>query len=385
MTEIYKFSDYTCYRLYPETLIYNNSAGQLPSSIYVGNWDRQLYTIVPVPKNTPMTTLDNNSVLSSQRISVDNYVKGTLQSKDKLFIHPSCTIPRAKVYQKYLRALKAENADTCIVPSISSMDNSYTEAYHTIIFANKEKKKLYFVREWRHMDNYFTVIKKACTLGIKVKDINPTLCYCIPKERPVSRAYPDDTYTKTNWNDFLESTVIFYGPSLRVPAKGMWIADLLYGKLHNVVTEDVVLASLGSEENKITRTVLENIRQMLNSKDKATIVLGLKTLAELDYEKYRNTVVLLLNSVSSLWSCYKVDGGTSVKFMLNTLGMWKYVNRSFTPTITEDDYDFIKEDVEKDLQQRLQDFIMRVKQSYPFMDLDLDVVLKKSPKIDKKQ
>ena len=96
--------------------------------------------------------------------------------------------------------------------------------------------------------------------------------------------------------------------------------------MHDVVPEDKILATLGDSTNELTREIYNNISEMLNSKDSTIVGLGLKTLAELDYEKYHNTSTYLLQTTWRKWKDNKMKTNAGVKYMLKFLGLQNAIN-----------------------------------------------------------
>ena len=143
--------------------------------------------------------------------------------------------------------------------------------------------------------------------------------------------------------------------------------------MHNVVSEDKIFATLGDSTNELTREIYNNISEMLNSKDSTVVGLGLKTLAELDYEKYHNTSTYLLQTTWRKWKDNKMKTNAGVKYMLKFLGLRNNGFARYSNSITSEDFNFLKEIIETDFSKSInrlvKDFIGR----YPFAKIDYNM------------
>ena len=291
---IYKFELFDTYRVDARVLTeFGMPNRKVKHSFYYTYRDRNNQLVVPIPKKIEVTVDEELPHIGKidTRSLVNTITDFTFE--DKVYLHSDCTIPRAKVTQKYTRVLKADKADICVVPKLERELNTENLA----IFINRDKNKIYVLEntsEWNQGKcTYYTAEKCAgFTLGSSILDINPSLRGTFIKERTYYRA-PQDTFTMDNWKDFLASSLIYYGPTLSLYTKEFWIPDMLYNKLHDIITEDKLLATLGDSTNEFTKEVYDNLREMLNSSDNTIVGLGLKAVAEMDYEKYRNTTVHL--------------------------------------------------------------------------------------------
>lgn len=292
-----------------------------------------------------------------------------LTPESKLYIHPDCTIPRAKVTQKYTKVLSPDKADFCVVPAIPNSINTELMA----VFVNRKKMKAFFIRPAQYYDKGLIkeqapIICKNIALGTKVSDINP----CLKESSIVERCDYNcpELYTQENWEDYLESSLVFYGHAAKLSTKEHFMADVMYGTLTNLITEDDILASLGDESNELNRETYDSIKEMLNSSDKTVIGLGLKTLAELDYKKYHNTAIHLLCTSNKRWSNNKIRQNTSVKYMLKTLNLWTYVNERYSKETTQEDFDMLKQVLHDNFENYVEDFKRSFINKYPFVNVE---------------
>lgn len=379
MIEIYKYSGYPTYAISLETLLIKTKPTEPIKNAFRHLW---LYTnnhyYVPIPKyNDKLKVTDN---YKEREVNVDDYITGSLHDNDKLYLHPNCTIPRVKVTQKYTRTIKVDKADTCIVPK----PKAYYTMHNIAIFLNKDTGKIYYVKGdyiWSNNNtrHYMHPLDgQDIILGKRVKDYCPLLVDVKVRDE---RQYSDynDTYTDGNWISFLDASLIYYGNALFLHAKDMWLAEVMYNKLHNVVSEDAVLATLGTAENAFTPELYSSIREMLSSKDECSVVLGLKSLAELDYNKYRNSIMYLLYKTSKYWGKTNTRNSSTVKFMLKNLGMWETAFPRYTKTIEPEDFNIMESIIKKEIMEYFENGINFYKTKFPFSNTQIDLSIDISP------
>lgn len=341
--------------------------------------DRNNQMVVPVPKKIEVVT--NSDIPHTGKINITPLLNTVTDFtfEDKVCIHSDCAIPRAKVTQKYTRVLKPEKADICVVPKLEREINTENLS----IFINKDKGKIYVIEniaEWKS-GKYTYYTSEKCSnfaLGSCILDINPSL------RGTFIKCYGDtgNTFSMENWKDFLASTLLYHGPVLSLYTKESWIADVLYNKLHDVITEDVLLATLGDSTNEFTKETYDNLKEMLNSTDATVVGLGLKAVAEMDYEKYRNTAVHLLCNNNMTWTRNDMRSSSSVKFMLNYLGLWRSERENYANTTTQEDFTLMQEVVKSDFNERVETIKKLFNQRFPFANLDLSYEFEVSPKLD---
>ena len=381
MTKVYKFDIFTSYTVYPQVLI-STGGSKVEYSFKMNYRSKENEWIVPVPKAVEVSEIDNNSKIG--HINVKNLIEAvvpTFNFDSKLFFHSDCTIPRAKVTQKYTRVLNSNKADICVVPTPA-------ESYRTecvAIFLNKLRGKVYIMRYGivfnRGNNRYITPeICKQYPLGTKIISINPLL----KNSHIVERQYYGDnveTYTQDNWLDFLDSTLAYCGQALILPTKDKWVGDYLYNTMHDVVSEDKILATLGDATNELNREAYDSILEMLNSTDSTVVGLGLKTLAELDYKKYYNTTVHLLNNAKKGWRDNPMRKNVSVKYMLKFFDLWGYVGEKYSDSTTQEDFDMLKEVVEAEFKERVNILIQSFHHRFPFVEISHKYSFSVNPKL----
>lgn len=382
MIKVYKFELFDTYKVDARVLTEVGIPNRLVkhSFLYIYR-NRNSTLVVPVPKKVEVIA-DIESPHTGKidiRSLVNTVTDFTFE--DKVYLHPDCTIPRAKVTQKYTRVLKADKADICVVPKLERECNTENLA----IFLNKEKNKIYMLEttlEWSK-NKYISYTAEKCadfTLGSCILDINPSLRDTLIEEKKYY-SDPNNTFSMDNWKDFLASSLIYYGPIMSLNTKESWIVDVLYNKLHDIITEDKLLATLGDSTNEFTKEVYDNLREMLNSSESTIVGLGLKAVAEMDYEKYRNTTVHLLANNQSHWCRNDMRSSASVKYMLNYLNLWKCTRENYVSTTTQEDFALMQEVVKSDFQERVEYIQKQFNKRFPFTKLDLTYQFEVSPKL----
>ena len=380
MIKVYKFDIFTSYTVNPRVLT-STGGSKVEHSFKMNYRSKENEWIVPVPKAVEVLDIDNNS--KTGHIDIKNLIEAvmpTFSFDSKLFFHSDCTIPRAKVTQKYTRVLNSSKADICVVPTPA-------ESYKTecvAIFLNKLRGKVYTMRYnivWNRGNNKYITpeICKQYPLGTKITSINPLLKNSHIVER---QHYGDDaeTYTQDNWLDFLDATLVYCGQALILPTKDKWVGDYLYNTMHDVVSEDKILATLGDATNELNREAYDSILEMLNSTDSTVVGLGLKTLAELDYKKYYNTAVHLLNNTKE-WRDNPMRKNVSVKYMLKFFDLWGYVSEKYSNSTTQEDFDMLKEVVETEFKERVNTLIHNFHYRFPFVEINHEYSFSVNPKL----
>ena len=382
MIKVYKFELFDTYKVDARVLTeFGMPAKTVTYSFQYMYRGRNSTLVVPIPKNIEVTA--DTELPHTGKIDIKSLVNTVTDFtfEDKIYLHSDCTIPRAKVTQKYTRVLKADKADICVVPKLEKEYSTENLA----IFLNKEKNKIYVVEnisKWNQGKYIYYTTEKCAdfTLGSCILDINPSLRDTLIKEKKYY-GDPNNTFSMDNWKDFLTSSLIYYGPVLYLNTKEYWIADVLYNKLHDIITEDKLLATLGDSTNEFTKEAYDNLREMLNSSDSTVVGLGLKAVAEMDYEKYRNTTVHLLANNQCRWCKNDMRSSASVKYMLNYLNLWRCTRENYTSTTTQEDFALMQEVVKSDFQEKVEYIQKQFNKKFPFVKLDLTYQFEVSPKL----
>lgn len=382
MKHVYKFDLFDTYTVDSRVLTENGiSNTHIEHSFIPAYSNTRDSMVVPIPKSIEVIP------------SLDNACKGKIDIKhllntvtdftfeDKVYIHPNCSISRAKVTQKYTRVIKPERADICVVPKLERELNTEDCA----IFINRNKSKIYILQnkiDWINgKPKMFSAEKCAdYALGSCVLDINSSLKGTIIKDTSWS-SVNKSTFSMTNWEDFLDSILLYYGPILTLYSKEHWIADVLYNKLHDIITVDKLLTTLGDSTNKFTQEIYDNLKEMLTSSDSTVVGLGLKAVAEMDYCKYRNTTIHLLCNCNMKWTQNQMKFNSSVKYMLKYLDLWRYPREIYANSITKEDFDLLQEVVNYNFQEEIESLKLKFNSQFPFAKVDLSYQFAISPKL----
>lgn len=233
-----------------------------------------------------------------------------LNSAEKLYVHPSCSISRDLVRKKYKRVLNMVAADAVVLPS--GHDETSLNR-RTLLFANDDTMELYVCEMpsygedsyYRTTYPYYVYIQTydECVnnIGIRIRDIS-TICRNLPEE-------------------ILDAKLVYAGPTTTVSAKQQYIFDYLTGLLpkDRIVLEKDVLKTLGDETNVPTVDSMMNIYQMMKSDDRAVRELGFKALAMMDYINYPESTRLILDNTN--WYMDNNYKPSAVRFMLDSLNV----------------------------------------------------------------
>lgn len=384
MISVYKFGLFTTYKVDARVVTESGMPNRpVKYSFKYMYRDKYNQMVVPVPKKIEVVT--DPDIPHTGKIDITPLLNTITDFtfEDKVCIHSDCAIPRAKVTQKYTRVLKPEKADICVVPKL---ERKIINTENISIFINRDKGNIYIIEnavEW-NSGKYTCYTSEKCSnfaLGSCILDINPSL-----RDTLITLIYYYGTKGKAfsieDWKDFLASTLLYYGPAVSLYTKESWIADLLYNKLHDVITEDILLATLGDSTNEFTKEAYDNLKEMLNSTDATVVGLGLKAIAEMDYEKYRNTAVHLLCNNSMNWASNSMRFSSSVKYMLNYLGLCRGEREHYANTTTQEDFTLMQEVIKRDINEKVEAVKKAFNSRFPFANLDLSYEFKVSPKLD---
>ena len=386
MISVYKFPNFDTYKVDARVLTKQYISNTLVNPLFIPVYRRNSnQIIVPIPKNIEVVTDSDISYIGKINMTSLLNTATDFTFEDKMYIHPDCTIPRAKVTQKYTRVLKSEKADICVVPNLEEKDTK-----NISIFINRDKNKIYVLENTSehiaHKLVHYT--SEKClnfNLGSPILDINPSL-----KNTSIKSiySYNNGKYKEIsleNFEDFLASTLLYYGPVLYLNTNESWVADVLYNKLHDIITEDRLLATLGDSTNEFTKEVYDNLKEMLKSSDNNIVGLGLKAVAEMDYEKYRNTTIHLLCNCGTRWIRNEMRSSSSVKYMLNYLGLWRNNRENYTDVITQEDFTLMQKVVNSDFNNAIKNIQDLFNSRFPFAKIYLSYQFEISPILEKEE
>lgn len=377
MKTVYKLENYTTYIVYASVL---HEPGELQARLY------NLFSIpygtsnsilVPVPKDIEYKKNDTTVDIKIPEVVVD---KNLLTDKSKLFIHPSCTIPRAKITQKYKRVIKKEKADFCVIPAYpQSIDGE-----ETAIFKNEETSQIFIIMSHTKWCKgrpvlYAPKMCESAEIGSPILNIVPNLIKTSVKDQEIIRN--GITFNKDTWTNFINSTLMFYGPVVRINSDNKYIADIIYNELPNVLTEDDVLASITDEENIFNKDMYDSMLGMLNSDDESVIGIALKTVSELDYVKYYNTISHLLTSCAQKWRNNNMKNTVSVKHMLNFLKIRQSNSPKYLEETTQEDFDLMIETLKSEFIYEMSEYQKSFLGNYPFVNLEFSYNFNITPRL----
>lgn len=380
---IYKLEQYSTYQVSGEALYSKGGKNMLSRETFKPQYNnRNNCILAPLPSYIKVNDT-NNTIENTSEFNLYDLYNNIITPESTLWVHSNCNIPRAKVFQKYTRTIKPDKADFCIVPSFPKNLDIDTVA----IFINKKKYKVYYIKSeqsyingvWQHVTPWKCANKD---LNTSVLDINPSLKNSTIKEDTYYNPIMREIFTQENWNDFLNSTLMYYGYAILVPNKQSFIVDVLYKKYNNIVSEDALLSTLGDESNTFTKELCDNIKEMLSSTDTSIVELGLKTLAELDYKKFRNTAVNILCSVSARWYHTPIKRTASVSYMLKFLGLWDRIYEKYSTTITQEDFELLQQLIDDEFHNTIKNMKNSFTLRFPFVNVDFNYNTSIYPKLE---
>lgn len=269
---------------------------------------------------------------------IENH-KELLETAKSLYVHPSCSIPRTSISQKYKKNLNPWLADAVVIPIPDSSNSGCI--YEDAVFINENAKMVLVVS--RIYNDDLQAKLKDVKKGTKVKDlIYPETAYRI--EKIISSGF--DAY---NLKEALDAEFDYYGKMLHSEKKSSYVFDIVSGAVpeSKLVFESDVIRSLSGEENALTFENLVSLQEMLSSTDEDIVASAVKALSSMDYPNYPNSVKYIL-SESSMWKYNKATHTTAAKYMFKFLlgGTARSYIRFRDKTISEDDYNILKRLVE---------------------------------------
>lgn len=380
MKIVYKFEDYTLYSVYPRVLHEVNEKVVPLYSVFDIPYFNERSLYVPIPNTLPYDLIGPHSTNTQVKCELES--PDLLVEKSKLFVHPNCTIPRVKVAQKYTRVIKKEKANFCVIPKYKENIKGKLGA----IFINKEKSQVFVFRAHSGYvkNTHKSFAPTACQFkekGTKLLDIYPELKKINLENKDIIRQ--DQEYNIDTWNNFLNSTLEFYGAIAEIESTERYIADYIYGELHHILLENQILSSIEDEENIFNKEIYNSMMEMLNSKDVNIIGLALKTISEFNYTKYHNSILHLLTECSQRWRDNNMKNTVSVKHMLDYLRIRLCNTPIYSEQTTQEDFELMLEIVESDFKDALTKVHLDYLGKYSFANIDLSYEFKVIPKLIK--
>ena len=103
----------------------------------------------------------------------------------------------------------------------------------------------------------------------------------------------------------------------------------------------------------------------------------------MDYEKYRNTTIHLLTNNKGNWARNDMRYNTSVKYMLDYLGLRKAYIERYLHTTTQEDFALMQEVIESDFREQIKTAQKSFNSRFPFAKLCLSYQFEVFPKLEK--
>lgn len=251
-----------------------------------------------------------------------------LETANKVYVHPSCTIPRTMLSKKYKKCLDPLRADVIVIPEEKQRIQVRNE---TALFVNDDTKKALtcFLNKntWSkdpHVnDDYNRII--SAPGGTELIDLMPQ------SNKPAVPA------------DVAHAKLVYMGPIGIFEPSNMYLFDILTYKMptDRFVYQGTIMNTINDASNAPTYEGMMNIYDMLLSSNEDMVALGLKSLAALDYTNYPQSVITLLIN-SNYWAYSKAKYSTAVKYMLKTLGINNCRTRYYNRTVSTEDYELTK-------------------------------------------
>lgn len=291
-----------------------------------------------------------------------------LKEGDSTFFHSCCTIPRTLPRTKYKRVLKADKADFCVVPSIK---DAYIKGGTFGVFINEEFSRIYLVPEGS-ANNPFTIedLRKV-PVGTSMQDINPALKTA--NKKSFNSYYDSELPEPHSRNSILESKLVEVGNFIMITSEDSYILDYFEGTIHDLVSEDCIIESLGTEENQLNGEAIDGIKALIMSEDPAVIGLGLKTLSEMDYPKYKNALIYLLSNSYGHWVGAPLKSSTSVKFMLKYLGLLNGPRTIYEKKISDEDFNLLQHIIKGTVDDEIASLKKDTEEKFPFAKITINV------------
>jgi len=270
----------------------------------------------------------------------------SLSDVKKIYVHPSCKIPRTQVFSKYEKCLNPWIADAVIVPML----DNYIPYSKCFIIMEGEKNYyyvdlIYTVEGTLSEPPEFLETLSRFSAGEKVTGMEIV--------NPFSQC--SDHLIPYSLSDLMDAELIYCGRCFKMNENSLWLADLdtMAIPSDRLVSEKSVMASLSNEENQIDCDTLMSIKEMIMSEDPSVQEMALKTLSAMDYIHYPQSVKLMFDSVDFrargwLYNT-KVRNAVSVKYMLKQLFNNGNGRRIFfrEATISKKDWEVFKQFAEK--------------------------------------
>ena len=322
-SRLYGFEDYGVLYMWDEDALFRY-ATRFPHSL-----DCRNVTYLPMDAKLSATVVDDFLGGVTFRPCLYENHPELLDTAKKVYVHPSCSLSRSMMAEKYGKCLNPWLADALVVPTPSGKD---VNMEYVVLFCNDAAKLIVMVR----VDDGYN---RATADLFQVGSTWESLCKNVP-----ANIFP----YSYKIDDLLKAEFFYAGKCISIPNSQSYILEVLTNSLptSKTVFEESVQSSLSTEDNQLTLESLINIRDMLNSSDDNTVSAGLKALSMMDYIHYPNSVRYTFRRLNSTsYKCNKAASATSVKFMFQQLspGKRRYWPGDYDSTIYEKDYKLLQQ------------------------------------------
>jgi len=260
--------------------------------------------------------------------SINTNHKELLATAKKVYVHPSCKLSRAMLSQKYKKCNNPWMADVVVIPDcgindcrIKNVSLFLNESAHLMLYCDNSYsadniKDANSIPEGTRLGDYITKVEEWSTTHLKKEEI-------------------------------LDAKFFYVGEALVVPKGSLHIYDILTQQVPNnkLVFESDIMATLSTDENKVTFESLTSIKEMLDSTDEDTVSAGFKALSMMDWMHYPNSIRYVIRNNIRMNRYNKAVDSTSVKYMLQSLsnnsGRMHWPG-DYDNSIYEQDYELFK-------------------------------------------
>lgn len=350
---IYNYPDYKVIILNVDYIV-NNIFYRLNDGFYpVAPRNRISDIICLMPEQIDTNALhcyNDKYTLFPNKLFTEN--KDCLNNTKLVYIHSCCSIPRTQIASKYKITRNPWEADCCVIPDLEK----YFSLIPVMIFLNEEKKTFCVLRFYDPVTYKNFKSNPNIKIGATIADIFPGAA--------TSNQYNEESVKE----DFCSSQLEFIGYCAYFTSSTIFLFDIVNNEIpkNKLVYENSIMATLGDENNKLTPESFNMIKDLLAG-DAGSKEIGLKTLSNIDYNKFHNSVVYLLKSNLFIWD-NKAINSTPVKFMLNSLGFTKrYKSGDYKEQIDPEDYAIIKPVIDDYIKGNLNKSADDVYTLYPFI------------------
>ena len=288
----------------------------------------RLYTYGDYGSKNQRLLEDNGKLISEYRKEMLDHPE-LLDTAKKLYIHSACTFPRANIGNKFKKCLNVLAADAVIIPSPYEGNITYED--NTVVFINDEAKHIYISTFFVYRidaETTYNRIKEAPLGTVLTKFLPPT---CNLNEIPLP---------------IKEAKLMYVGSMNYFSKEAYHVFDYITYMIpkDKIVYQDTLIKKLNDENNAPTLEIMKSAVDMLKSTDIASVAMGLKTLAALNYSDYKQSFLLTLKETVGYWRYCNARNSTAVKYMLKALGIkgtYSYIGYR-DRVIKEEDYEIFE-------------------------------------------